>query len=122
MASDAVKVKGLKELERALKASDKETAKGFRKELREAGKIVALDARSRMGGIDRYSATGIRPRVRGGVNVSVEQSRRRTTGKRPDFGALQMRRALVPALESKRDEVERRVENLLDAVGRSNGF
>ena len=122
MASGAIKVEGLRELERALRASDKDAAKGLRKELREAAKVVALDARGKFAGVDGFSAMGIRPRVRAGLVAVAEQSRKRTTGKRPDYGSLQMRRALVPALWDKRDEIEERVELMLDSVGRSNGF
>lgn len=121
-AGGAIRVEGLRELERALKASDKDAAKGLRKELREAAKVVSLEARSRFSGVDGYSAMGIRPRVRSGLVAVAEQSRKRTTGKRGDYGALQMRKALVPALWDKRDEVEERIENMLDTVGRNNGF
>lgn len=122
MASGAIRVEGLRELERALKASDKDAAKGLRKELREAAKVVALDARGKFAGVDGYSAMGIRPRVRAGLVAVAEQSRKRTTGKHPDYGALQMRTALVPALWDKRPEVEKRIEKMLDTVGRDNGF
>lgn len=122
MATGAVRVEGLSELERALKASDRDLAKGLRKELRDAGKVVSVDARSKLSRFGGFTALGIRPRVRRGVNVSVEQSRRRTTGKRPDFGGLQMRVGLEPALDENRAEVERRVEDMLDRIGRENGF
>jgi len=122
MASGAIRVEGLRQLERALKASDKDAAKGLRKELREAAKVVALDARGKFAGTDGYSAMGIRPRVRAGLVAVAEQSRKRVTGKRPDYGSLQMRRALVPALWDNRKEVERRVENMLDKVADGNGF
>ena len=120
--AEAVRVEGLRALERALRASDKDSLKALRKELREAGKLVSTEARTRFSGVHPYSAMGIRPRTRSGLTVTVEQTRKRTTGKRPDFGALQMRRALVPALEDQRDKVEERVERAIDRVGRSHGF
>lgn len=113
----AVRVKGLRELNRALRKSSSEVKKGLRKELRQAAEIVAGEARRRFARIDARSAGGMRPRVRAGGAV-VEQRRRRVTGKRPDYGALQMREALVPALESKRDEVERHIEGTLDRISR----
>jgi hypothetical protein len=61
----------------------------------------------------------VRVRQRG---VAVEQSRRRTTGLRPDFGVLQMQRALLPALDTKQSEVVDKVEQLLDTLGKNAGF
>lgn len=122
MASGAVKIEGLRELERALRASDKDAAKGLRKELREAAKVVAMDARGKLAPYSGYSAMGLRPRVRAGLVAVAEQSRKRTTGQHPEFGSLIMRRALVPALWENRDEVNRRMESMLDNVGRDNGF
>lgn len=122
MASGAVKIEGLRELERALRASDKDAAKGLRKELREAAKVVAMDARGKLSPYSGYSAMGLRPRVRAGLVAVAEQSRKRTTGQHPEFGSLIMRRALVPALWENRDEIDRRMESMLDNVGRDNGF
>jgi hypothetical protein len=65
--------------------------------------------------IDPRSAAGFRTRVRQ-RGVSVEQSRRRVTGKRGDYGALQMRRALVPALEDKKNQTEREFERAVDEL------
>lgn len=122
MAAQPVRVEGLRELERALRASDADSAKELRKGVRDAAKIVSVDARSRAGRFGAFTAMGIRPRTRPGLVATVEQARRRTTGKRPDFGGLQMRHALVPALEAKEDEVIRHIENLIDTVGREHGF
>lgn len=120
MATGAIRIEGLRELERALKAADVDAAKGLRKELREAAKIVSLDARARAGRFGARTAMGMVPRVRSGLVAVAEQSRGRTTGKRPDFGRVQMRVALEPALEAKRDEVERHIEDMLDHV--ADGF
>ena len=46
--------------------------------------------------------------------VFVEQSLRKTTGHHPEYGALQMRQALIPALVSKSDEVEREMKKAAD--------
>ena len=43
------------------------------------------------------SAAGFRSRVKGFGRVMVEQRRRKTTGLRGDYGALQMQQALIPA-------------------------
>lgn len=118
----AVRIRGLRELTVALRAADRDLAKGLRKELREAAKIVALEARRRFSRYDQRSAMGMSPRVRSAGMAVVEQRRSRVTGKRPDYGALQMRKAFIPALEAKRDEVEKHVEDMLDRLGSDNGF
>lgn len=120
--ADVVRVEGLRELERALRASDKESLKALRKELREAGKVVALDARSRLASYDSKSAMGIRPRTQSGLTVLAEQTRRTVTGRRPDWGALIMQKALLPARSKHAGEVREAVEQAIDRVGKDNGF
>lgn len=122
MASGTIRVKGLKELDRAFGRMAKDLRTELRQELTAAGRIVSDDARSRFAGTDARSAMGMRPRIRGGARVVVEQRRRKTTGQHPEFGALQMRRAFLPALASKRGEVERRLERMVDQLGNDNGF
>lgn len=121
MAQQTVRVSGLRQLNRAFREVDKALAKELRDELRDAAGIVAEDARSRFQSISPSSAAGFKPRARA-AGAFVEQSKRRTTGKRPDFGALQMTRALLPALEAKEGEVIDRVEQMLDRVGDRAGF
>jgi hypothetical protein len=52
----------------------------------------------------------------------VEQRRRKTTGQHPEFGSLQMRRALLPAMREEEPQVLEALENMLEGLGRSNGF
>lgn len=111
----AVRVKGLREFQRACNKSTKELKKDVRANLRKAGDIVKVESAARFAGIDARSAAGYRTAVRA-RGVSVEQRLGRTTGLRPDFGRLQMRRALEPALEAKRPEVEREFERMLDRL------
>ncbi len=99
----------------------KDLTRDLRAELREAGDIVRDESRSRFSGISPRSAAGYRTVVRA-RGVAVEQRLGRTTGARPDFGALQLRRALNPALEAKTGEVERQLEGMLDRLGSRNGF
>lgn len=115
MANGTVRVRGLKELQRTLKEADKETRKRVRDVLRETGDIVRDEGQSRFSGIDAKSAAGFKVRVRQ-RGVSVEQTRRKTTGKRPDYGQLQMTRALNPALEAKKDEIVRSFEEAMDKI------
>lgn len=118
MAESAVtvRVKGLTELNRALKRYDRDLQKQFDRQLLEAGKVVSDDARGRLAVASPYSAAGIRPRVRGFGRVVVEQSRRRTTGMRPDWGVHVMERALLPAVDDKQEEVVAHLEVMLDGL------
>lgn len=113
-----LRVKGLNGLIRACDKSTKEVKKGTRNALRRAGDIVRVEARERFESVDPRSAAGYRPVVRQ-RGVSVEQRLGKTTGKRPDFGAKQMREALMPALDAKKNEVEREFENVLDDIARN---
>ena len=50
--------------------------------------------------------------------VAVGQALRKTTGDRPQFGALQMKKALLPALYAHEQELERDLERALDQISR----
>lgn len=117
-----VKVKGLRQLHRALKNLDEGVKRELEQELRDAGEIVATGSRQRFLGIDARSAAGFKSRVKGFGRVVVEQSRRRTTGLRGDYGSLQMRRALLPSLVENEPRVLNAVEGMLDRLGRKEGF
>lgn len=110
-----VQVKDFRLFMAALAATDRKTQRAAREEIRKAGDAVRLEAGVRFGPVDRRSAAGYRTRVRQ-RGVAVEQSLRRTTGRRPDFGGLQMRRALVPALEHNEEATARALEHALDEV------
>jgi hypothetical protein len=118
---ETVRVTGLKELQKALRQMDADVAKELRRELKDAGTVVQQQAISLFSPISAGSALGFKVRVRQ-RGVAVEQSKRRTTGLHPEFGGLQMRRALLPALESNEDAVVAKVEHMLDTVGRKLGF
>jgi hypothetical protein len=101
---------------------ERDTAKLLAREISDIGKDVAMDARGRLARVSARSAGGIRHRVRRRLEIQVEQRKGRTTGERPDWGAFQMREALVPARSAKVGETYRRLEDVLDRVGRMNGF
>lgn len=122
MAAETVRIKGIRELNSALARYDKELKKELERELRDAAQKVADSARARFAGIDQKSAMGFRPRIRGFGRVVVEQRYRKTTGQHPNFGSLQMRRALLPALASESDNVVRALEGMLDRLGLEEGF
>lgn len=117
--AEAVRVKGLREFLRATAKADKETKKRIRARFREVGEIVQKDAASRFSRYDGKTAAGFKPVVRQ-RGVTVEQRLRKTTGKRGDFGALQMRRGLIPAVEANQnkivDEFEKALDELADIV------
>ncbi len=113
--SSTVRVKGYRDFQRAIARADKDTKREVRNAFREVGDIVRVDAENRLDDTSPKSAAGLRTRVRQ-RGVAVEQSLRRTTGKRPDWGKHQMREALVPALEDNTQQVMREFEEALDRV------
>ena len=115
MATQTVRVRGLREFMRATAKADKSTKKVVRDKLKEAGDVVRQEAAELFSPISAKSAAGYRVRARVG-GVYVEQSLRKTTGQHPTFGRLQMGRALEPALERKSGEVEKRLEKAVDEL------
>lgn len=105
----------MKELQRGLKRADDGTDKELRKEFKKVGDLVRVEAMSRFSGYDAGSASGYRTRVRQ-KGIAVEQSRRKTTGKRKDYAALQNRKAMWPALDAKHDEVVDRLEEAVERI------
>ena len=115
------RVEGYQQLMQALARSDRASRKAVRDELRQAGEHVRVDAANKFSRYDTKTAAGYKTRVRQ-RGVEVEQSLRKTTGLRPKFGGLQMRRALLPALEENEDETVRSMELALDRIAdRFNG-
>jgi hypothetical protein len=115
MAEDTLVVTGYKEFIRACDHAGKETKKQVRDTFRKVGDIVKVDAAAKFAAYDVRSAAGYRTVVRQ-RGVSVEQSLRRTTGLHPDYGALQMRKALLPALSEDEPRIEHEFELALDKV------
>jgi len=109
-----VVVRGLDDFLRATDRADRESKRFVRSTFREVGEDVRRDSTSRFVRYSPRTAERFRTIVRR-RGVSVEQTLRRTTGLRPDFGALQMRRALVPALDDNADTLDRKLE---DAMGK----
>lgn len=116
MPEGTVTTKGLRELIRAADAAGKETKKAVRDRLRQVATVVKAEAASRFAPTDAHAAGGFGVSVRRTGLVTVEQRQRRTTGQHPNFGGLQMRRALLPALDAKSSEVERSMEQAVDDI------
>lgn len=111
---NTVVVKGYKELLQAFAHTEADVNKGMRGVLKEVGEIVRVDAAARMSHYDGRSAAGFRTVV-SQLGVDVRQSIR---GKhiRPQFGGVQMKRALLPALDAKSGETVAAFEVFLDRV------
>ena len=100
---------------RALNKAEKETKGRVHKKLREAADVVREDAATRFSVYSPKSAAGFRIRSRIG-GVFVEQKLRKVTGQHPEWGSLQMDRALEPALDARSREVEAKLEQALDEL------
>ena len=108
-------VKGYKEFLKAAKDAGSVTNREVRAAFRRSGEIVRADAAQRLTKYSTTSAAGLKIRVRQ-RGVAVEQSLRKTTGAHPQYGALQMRKALLPALARNEPAVEAEFEKALDEV------
>jgi hypothetical protein len=108
-------VHGYREFLKATQHADRNSRLFVRQTFRNVGELVRVDAQQRFNRYSSVSAAGYRVRVRQ-RGVAVEQSLRKTTGRRPDWGARQMVDALIPALDSKQTAVERRMEEAIDLV------
>lgn len=121
MATSTVRVHGIKEVNAAFRKIDKQLASQFGADLKKAAEPVATTARQKVTRYAGASVNTIRTR-RSGPTVLVEQGARKVTGKRPDFGALQMRTVLVPALDEQAAEVYDRVDKVLSSYADRAGF
>lgn len=115
-ATTTIQVKGLREFLRATDAAGKETKKMVRDRLRKVAEPVLKDARVKLSAYDARSASRLGISVRRTGMVAVEQRLRRTTGAHPQFGALQMAEALMPALDENTDDVVQEFEKALDDI------
>lgn len=116
-----VRVEGVREVNAAFRKIDKKLAREFGNDLKKAAAPVVETARQKETKWQGASVGTIRAK-RSGPRVFVEQSARKKTGKRSDFGALQMREALVPALDEETTEVFALVTVVLDKYANSAGF
>lgn len=112
---------GYTETLRAVNALPKAVAAGLRDEIRHVGELVREDAEGRINDLSQKTAAGFRTYVRA-RGVSVEQSLRKTTGLRPDWGKTQMRQGLLPALDDKQDELIEGVETMVERVAAGLGL
>jgi hypothetical protein len=126
-ATSAVRVKGLRELQRAFSVADKKLAKELRSRLRDVAEPVRADA-------ERLAVQEIRnigipwSRMRVGITRSLVyvapvergvKSKGRASRRRPNLADLLMGRAMSPALEANEGRVLHELEDVLDDVGRA---
>jgi hypothetical protein len=121
MAAATVRIHGVRETVAAFRAIDAKLARQFGNDLRQAAEPVAATARTKVTRYAGASINTIRPK-RSGVRVFVEQGARKVTGKRGDFGALQMRNVLEPALDERADDVYREVDRVFREYSTAEGF
>lgn len=120
----AVQIRGLRELNHALQAYNKDLQRELRDELRDAAEPVRGRAESLAS--SSISNIGFWSQMRTGVTsrvVYVAPRRRRRGGSpRPNLAGLLMGQAMEPALDAEQGQVVRSVESMLDRLGRENGF
>ena len=113
--AETLRVDGYRGFMRAIARADNQRRKQVRATLRTVGEDVHADATTFFMPISAKSAAGYRTRVRQ-TGIAVQQSLRKTTGRRPDYGGLQMRRALLPALAANAPELEQKMERAMEQV------
>lgn len=127
MPAASIHYEGLREVALALKEVDEHLLGELKGDLEKVGNVVCDEAQilwfQRLRKFDRgprsaqsitRTGLGFQTRVRlgrGGSLVSLEQTQRKTTGRRPDYGALQVRDAMLPARARKLGEAERILED-----------
>ncbi len=118
MAGGALRVEGLKELDRALRNGDRQMQRDLRKRMSGVAKIVSDEGReliaSKYGG---KASRQIRPRVRG--TTAYAESRARSKGIRPHFGSLVMR-LLIQARHNRYQDALRELERVIEDL--AHGF
>lgn len=113
---ETVAVRGLAPLIRDFSRMSKTASRELRSALAEVAAPVALDVKFRLGPYGPREPRGVRVAVRQ-RGIAVRQGLRKSknlSARRSNFGALQMERAFLPALEDNKGIVDRRVEEFLD--------
>lgn len=120
MAAGAVRVEGLRGLNRALRKAGSDLQKELVAALKDAGEPVRRRA-------ERLAQSEIRNIGEGWHEMKVgtrtalvyvaPRRRRRGGSPRPVFGRLLMNEALIPALDQEEGEVIQRLDRMLDELG-----
>ena len=115
-----VRIKNLNETLRALNKCQRGLHKSMMGGLLEAAEPVTTSWQGKVGKYAGASTSTIGPRMTT-KSVFVTQKARKRTGKRGDFGSLQMRHGLA-ALFEEADNTEKEVEKALDKLTEGEGF
>lgn len=110
-----VRVSGFREFMRAAAQTEPDIEKRIKDAFKEAGEPVRRYAAAAFARYDTRSAAGYKVLVRQ-RGVAVVQSLHKVTGLRPDYGSLQMRKALLPGLYVMLPETEKALEEAFDKV------
>lgn len=110
-----VRLRGYREFKRAARNAGPDARREFREAFADVGEGVRAESERRFARYDPRSASGYRVGVRASY-VIVYQSFRKTTGQRPDYGALQMRKALLAAAASEESDINERLETAVDRI------
>ena len=118
----SMKVTNKREIRQAFRRLDKDTQKAIQKELRKVAGPVAEKVRQKLqaAGFPESTVSGVRPGTSVGI-AKVRQSRRKSTGDHPEYGAAQMQQAFLPALHESAEFVREGVSHAIDqATGKFN--
>lgn len=108
-----MRVEGLRTVTRALQRVDDRTAATVLVGLKKAADPVSGDANRRLSKYQGVGAIKVRAAASG---IFIQQSKRKVTGRRADFGALQMRIGLIPAAKEGAHEFTERVDLALEEL------
>lgn len=124
MAS-AVRVEGLRELNRALRT----VSAGVRRDLRGQLRTAAEPARSEAQSLAFSQISNIGPvwgRMKIGVTTSAvyiaPATRRQGGSPRPNLGGLLLRQAMIPAADDKQQEIRERLDDWIGGLISSAGL
>lgn len=127
MATGAVRVSGLRELQTAFRKIGGSVNKELRDELKDAADPVKVRAQSLA--LTQISNMPRSPRwadMRIGVSARgvymVPRARRRGGSGRPNLKGLLLDQSMDPALMEKQDEIVQSVEKMFDNLAGRNGF
>ena len=114
---DFLVVEGYNAFLRATDRAEKSSKRFVRDNFREVGEVVRRPAADDLRVLQPTgkSAAGLRTVVRR-TGVDVEQSLRKVTGKRPDWGRTQMRKVLLPELAAHQRDAEEVMEKALERI------
>lgn len=117
----SVRVEGYREAMRGLNKVDSGIKDLFKDAFKEIGQPIAADIQGRLTGFQGISLGTIGPKVTT-KGMFVTQRKRKVTGKRGDFGSLQMTRGFLPAAEDNQEKVDEALEEVFDRLADSAGF